>query len=51
MSLKKMRFYLAGAIAFLLGMPLTEKVFAGTSDIIDSSLDLGFSIANASDGS
>ncbi len=51
MRLRKARLYMAGLVAFLLGMPLTEKAFAGISDIIFSGIDLGFSIADASDGS
>ena len=36
----------------LLGMPLTEKAFAGTSiyDIVGSAASLGFAIADMSSG-
>jgi hypothetical protein len=51
MGLGRIRLYMAGLIAFLLGMPLTEKVFAGAGDIWYSAWDLGWSIADSSDGS
>jgi uncharacterized membrane protein YhhN len=51
MGLRKTRLYMAGLIAFLLGMPLTTKVFARSGDIWTSAWDLGWSIADSSDGS
>lgn len=47
----RVRFYLAGLAAFLLGVPLSEKVFAADAwDITTSALNLGFSIADSSSG-
>jgi len=60
---KRLRLFAAGAVAFLLGIPLSEEVFAhghdaSTSgflgsafDIGSAALDLGFSIADVADGS
>ena len=48
---KRLRIYLAGMVAFLVGMPLTEKAFGETYDIAWEGLDLGLAIANASEGS
>ena len=31
MSIKKLRFYAAGLVAFLIGIPLTSQVFAANS--------------------
>lgn len=47
----RLRLYIAGLVALLLGVPLTEKVFAGADDIVWSSIDLGWAIAHSSDGS
>jgi len=51
---QKLRLYMAGLVAFLVGMPLTEKafgsIFGDAGDIAGSAIDLGFSIANASAG-
>ncbi len=49
--MRKTRFYLAGLVAFLLGMPLTEKAFAQGEDIVTSAIDLGLAIANSAGGS
>lgn len=46
MRLKKLRLYLAGLVAFLLGVPLTERALGGTGDIIDASLDLAAAITD-----
>ena len=46
----KLRLYVAGLVAFLLGMPLTEKAF-GAGDIVWASVDLAWAIADTSDGS
>lgn len=51
MGLKKMRLFTAGLIAFLLGMPLAGKAFAGTADIIYFAVNLALSIAGSSDAS
>jgi hypothetical protein len=47
----RIRTWLAGLIAFVIGFPFCEKVLAGGSDIAGSAVDLGLSIAGASDGS
>ncbi len=42
MSIKKLRFYAAGLVAFLIGMPLTSRVFAdswfGVGDLVDDAI-------------
>ncbi len=47
----KSRLFLLGLIAFLLGVPLTERALAGVDDIIFSGIDLGLSIADVASGS
>ena len=48
----KSRLFLAGLIAFLLGVPLTERALAGWEDIVFSSIGLAQGITGlASDGS
>jgi hypothetical protein len=42
-----MRIYTAGLLAFLLGVPLTERAFAQGWDILNSSLGLAGAISNA----
>ncbi|HSW46076.1 MAG TPA: hypothetical protein VLM89_10950 [Phycisphaerae bacterium] len=37
---RKLRLWVAGLTAMLLGMPLSEKALAGTGDIVWSSIDL-----------
>jgi hypothetical protein len=49
--MRKTRFYLAGLFAFLLGMPLTEKAFGQTGDIISSAISLAGAIANSAGAS
>jgi len=49
--MRKNKIRLAGLIAFLLGMPLTEKAFGGWEDVVGSSIDLGWSIARIARGS
>jgi len=51
MGFDKPRLYMAGLIAFLLGVPLTEKAFGRTEDIVWTAFDLAGAIADASDGS
>jgi hypothetical protein len=41
-----MRLLIAGLVAFLLGIPFTDEAQAGVWDVVSSSLDLGFSIAD-----
>ena len=48
MKLNRLQVYLAGAIAFLLGIPLTQKVYAqGGFEIFFESLDLAGAIADS----
>ena len=47
---RKLRIYMAGLVAFLIGMPLTERAFGYINDIAGSAIDLGLSIASLSDG-
>ena len=54
--MSRMRLFMAGLVALLVGMPLTEKAVAATSDfgstvdIIGASANLALSLANASGG-
>ncbi len=48
---KRIRLYIAGLTAMLLGMPLSEKALAGTGDIIWSSIDLTGGIIKAASNS
>ena len=50
MGLGRIRLYIAGLVALLIGMPLTEKAFAGVSGIVTSAIDLGWSIFDLSSG-
>ena len=43
----KLRWYSAGLLAFLVGVPLTEKAFGQAGDIVNASLDLAGAIANS----
>jgi hypothetical protein len=45
MNLKKWRWYAAGLLAFVVGVPLTEQAFAQVGDIVSSSFDLAAAIA------
>ncbi len=47
MNMRKVHFYLAGLVAFLIGMPLTEKAFGQSEDILNASLGLAGSVANS----
>lgn len=47
MSVKKLRLYAAGLLAFLVGVPLTERALAQTEDIIYSSLGLAAAIVDS----
>lgn len=43
---------MAGLVALAMGFPLSEKALAGgTLDIVTSSFDLGFAIADSAGGS
>ncbi len=44
MRLGKLRLYLAGLVAFLIGVPLTERAFGQVPDIINASLALASAI-------
>lgn len=48
---RRIRLYIAGLTAMLLGMPLSEKAMAGTGDIIWSSIDLTGGIIKAASNS
>lgn len=50
--MSRARLYSAALVAIILGLPLTEKALAQDWwDIFNSAAGLGFSIANASEGS
>lgn len=51
MRVNRFRLYMAGLVAFLIGMPLTQKAYGSAIDIFDAALYLGLSIARASDAS
>ena len=43
----RLRWYTAGLLAFLIGVPLTEKAFAQAGDIVANAIGLGFAIADS----
>ncbi len=45
MRFTKLRVYVAGLLAFLIGVPLTERAFGQVEDIIISSITLAEAIA------
>ena len=47
MRLSRVKLWIAGAVAFLLGFPLSKKAMADAFDIFSSSLNLGLSIADS----
>jgi len=47
MRLSRIRLWIAGLVAFLMGFPLSERVLADSYDIFTSSLDLGLAIADS----
>ena len=47
MNRSKLRLYLAALVAFLLGMPLSEKALAGPEDIVFSAISLAAAITDA----
>lgn len=52
MRFGRIRLWMAGLVAFAIGFPLSEEALAGgTLDIITSSIDIGFSIADSFGGS
>jgi hypothetical protein len=51
MNMRKSRLYLAGLVAFLIGIPLTEQAFAQGADVITSSIQLAAAIANSAGAS
>lgn len=51
MRFKRIRLWVAGLVAFLLGFPLSDKVLAGAGDIFDASVGLGLAIADSAGSS
>ena len=51
MRFSRVRLWIAGLVAFLLGFPLSKKALAGSFDYFDSSVDLGLAIADSARGS
>ena len=51
MRFARIRLWIAGLVAFLLGFPLSQKALAGALDILDSSIGLGLAIADSAEGS
>jgi hypothetical protein len=51
MRFRRLKLWIAGLVAFVLGFPLSDKVLAGTEDLIDSSVGLGMAIADSAGGS
>jgi len=54
MRFGRIRFWVAGLVAFLLGFPFAEQASAqstNVTDIIDSSLNLGLAIADSAGNS
>lgn len=47
MKFDRVKLWIAGAIAFLMGFPLSNKVLASGWDVFESSLGLGLSIADS----
>jgi hypothetical protein len=47
MRISKLRFYFGGLVAFLIGVPLTERALAGTGDVIAASFDLFGAISDS----
>ncbi len=44
----KLRWYTAGLLAFLVGVPLTEQAMGqGTGDIVTAAINLGLAIAGS----
>ncbi len=51
MKITRVRLFVAGIVAFMMGIPFTERVFAGGSDVVGSAIDLGLAIADSAQGS
>lgn len=51
MRFNRIRVLIAGAVAFFFGFPLSEKAFASSSGIVDSSLGLAMAIIDSAKGS
>ncbi|MCA9250457.1 MAG: hypothetical protein R3E58_03265 [Phycisphaerae bacterium] len=51
MRFSKTRLWIAGAVAFMFGFPLSEKAFAGFFDVVDTSIGLGLAIADSAGNS
>lgn len=51
MRFSRVRLWIAGFVAFLMGFPLSEKALAGSFDYFDSTVDLGLAIADSARGS
>jgi hypothetical protein len=51
MRISKLRFWMAGVVALLVGIPMTEKAMAQPGDIIYSGLRLAGAIANSAGAS
>lgn len=47
MNMKKLRLYVPGLLAFLIGIPLTEQAFGQAGSIISASFDLAGAIASS----
>ncbi|MGD9715067.1 MAG: hypothetical protein AB7N71_05580 [Phycisphaerae bacterium] len=47
MQFGRLRLWVAGLVAFIVGVPLSERAFAQTFDIIRSAFSLGLSIADS----
>ncbi|MFN0137220.1 MAG: hypothetical protein ACKVS9_14015 [Phycisphaerae bacterium] len=51
MRFGRIRLWLAGLAAWMVGVPLTQKAYGQAGDIIDASIGLGLSIADSAGGS
>ena len=51
MIFQKLRLYTVGLVAVLLGMPLTEKAFAGAGNIANTAISGAFAIWDSADQS
>ena len=49
--MRRTRIYVAGLLAFLLGVPLTEQAFGQVEDIVAASFSLAGAIANSAGAS
>jgi len=51
MMIGKLRLYVVGLVAVLLGIPLTEKAFAGAGEITDAAIYGAFAIWDSAEQS